>query len=174
MQAHEKQCKFRKVECPFWPCRDLVTFGEVVEHVQGAHEGLISYEGNEDELIFSWAIYQQREKVHYIPGIALVHRHKFFFNCIKINHSTMFWVSISGPEEEAQKFEARITAGPNIYLQKMGIRVTGRVYSIEMSKDEVLQDQTGILEVSKNMTDKMGKMQDGEFEINTEFKIIRK
>ena len=83
----------------------------------------------------------------------------------------MFWVTILGTEEEAQKFEVRITAGPNHKNDDMGIKITGRVYSIEMSKDEVLQDQNGILEVSKNMTGKMGEIQNGVFEIYTEFDI---
>ena len=169
MQAHEKQCKFRKVECPFWQCKEMFTYGEVVEHVQVAHEA------NEIGQHIRWPLNQQRENGYFMPYIAIFHCHTFFLNCIKMNHFTMFWVCILGPEEEAQKFEARITAGPNFEnLQKMGIRITGRVYSIEMSKDEVLQDQTGILEVSKNMTGKMGKMQDGEFEICTEFDIRMK
>ena len=54
------------------------------------------------------------------------------------------------------------------------IKIRGKVYNIDMSKEEVLQDQRGILEMSKNMADKIGIMRDGKLRICTEYDIIRK
>ena len=82
----------------------------------------------------------------------------------------MFWVCILGPEEEAQKFEARITAGPHRDTQT---RMRGKVYSIEKSKEEVLEDQGGILEISNNMAGKMGVMEEGEPWLHMDLDIIK-
>ena len=86
----------------------------------------------------------------------------------------MLWVTILGTEEEAQTFEAKIIACPHYGMCDTSIKIRGKVYNIDMSKEEVLQDQRGILEMSKNMADKIGIMRDGKLRICTEYDIIRK
>ena len=38
MRYHISQCQFGRTECPYWPCKELVTYGEVVDHLKNTHE----------------------------------------------------------------------------------------------------------------------------------------
>ena len=168
MQAHVKQCKFREVECPRWPCEEMVTYGEVVDHLKNAH-GTTRETINERSVM--WSLNQQQQHKTHVPILSFYHGRTFIFNCMKRDHITMLWVTVLGTEEEAKTFEVVMTAGPH---RDMQTRMRGKVYSIEKSKEEVLQDPHGILEISNNMAGKMGEMEEGEPWLHVDYDIIRK
>ena len=82
----------------------------------------------------------------------------------------MLWVTLLGTEEEAKTFEVKMTAGTHDTL----ISMRSKVYSIDKRKEEVLQEHGGVMEVSKNMADKMGRMEDGKFMLHVKYYITRK
>ena len=168
IQAHLGQCIFGKFECPHWPCKEMVTYGEAVEHLKNTHDTIVV---NSERNEIMWKLHQQQKDVTSVPILSFVHGRKFILNGIKVDNIMMLWVTVLGTEEEAQTLDVIMTAGPHCHMQT---RMRGKVYSIEKSKEEVLQDPHGILEISNNMAGKMGEMEEGEPWLHVDYDIIRK
>ena len=64
----------------------------------------------------------------------------------------IFWITILGNQEEAQRYEVKITAAPETDTT---IKARRKVYSTDTSKEDVLKDPSGILKISKDLTDSM-------------------
>ena len=103
-------------------------------------------------------------------AITIIHDRTFFLNFLKRDHIEMLWVTLLGTEEEAKTFEVKMTAGTHDTL----ISMRSKVYSIDKRKEEVLQEHGGVMEVSKNMADKMGRMEDGKFMLHVKYYITLK
>ena len=63
-----------------------------------------------------------------------------------------FWITTMGNQEEAQRYEVQITAAPETDTT---IKARRKVYSTDISKEDVLKDPSGILKISKDLTDSM-------------------
>ena len=85
----------------------------------------------------------------------------------------MFWVTIVGTENDAQRYEAKMNAVPKDNATA-NIMIKGKVYSIVKSREDVLRDENGILELGRIMAGKMGKMINGEMKLEIKYHIVRK
>ena len=86
------------------------------------------------------------------------------------------WLSILGDEAQSRKYKSEITLVPHCdNPSDSALMVTGKVYSIEMSPEAVLEDQLGVLEVNEVRARKMGKYVSGEdVELHVDYRIVRK
>ena len=84
----------------------------------------------------------------------------------------MLWVSILASEKESRGYEVKMTAAPKGNMPA-NVTFRGKVYSVDLGKGNSLQDDGGILELSKSMANKLGKIEDGKFEIDIDWEIIK-
>ena len=156
----------RCIECPHFLCQRMLPCREVVDHLKDAHKSKIY------DMPASGKIkLMQTIQAAYSPGIAKIDGKTFFFNSITRDFSMIFWISIMGNQEEAQRYEVKITAAPETDTT---IKARRKVYSTDTSKEDVLKDPSGILKISKDLTDCMGIMVDGRLKILMDYHIIRK
>ena len=64
-----------------------------------------------------------------------------------------------GTKEDAQRYEIKMTAATEGDTTVKALR---KVYSTDMSKEDVLKDRSSILENSKSMAERMAIMKDGK------------
>ena len=83
MHEHISQCKFRNIECPHWPCKEMVTYGEVVDHLKNTHWAKVfktcKVRGVNQ---LDWPD-QQRQDENSLPGIVFIQGHTFFLNTVE-------------------------------------------------------------------------------------------
>ena len=163
MQEHIRRCIFGKFECPTWICKEMIPYGEVVDHLKNTH-------GSPVQIKRKFAILPNKIEF-YSPLISFVHDQTFFLNCIKRDHATILCVTMLGTEEEAKTFEVKMTVGPN---DDLCIRMPCKVYGIDIRKEDVLKDSRGIVEISESLANRMSTMLDGVLCIQMEYKITHK
>ena len=86
------------------------------------------------------------------------------------------WLSILGDEAQSRKYKSEITLVPHCdNPSDSSLMVIGKIYSIEMSLEEVLEDQLGVLEVNEVRARKMGKyVSEEDVELHVDYRIVRK
>ena len=164
MKDHIRCCIIGKIECPSWTCNDMILRAEIVNHLKNTHGAPAYTKGTK----LNWSVDQQGESVTFGVGITFAHGHTFFLNCVKIKYNTLFWVSILGSEKQAEIFQVQMAAGPH---DDLCIRMPGKVYSSDIGKEDVLKDPRGILDIGRNMADKMPKWGDGKLRIPMAYDI---
>ena len=86
----------------------------------------------------------------------------------------ILWVSILASEKESRGYEVKMTAAPK-GDRPASLASRGKVYSVDVGKRDVIRDTDGgIMELSKGMVKKLGKIEDGHFKIKIDYKIFRK
>ena len=173
MQNHIRYCIFTMIKCNYLakilPCNEMIPYGEMVDHLKNKHKAFECRTEASGEI--KYISYPFSSKAYYYPIIAKIDDSTFFLNCVKRDHSIIYWVTILGTEENAQKYEVKITSAPN---EDTSAKTRGKVYSIAMSTEDILKDPSGTLYIGKNVADKMAVMRDGTPRIYTDYHIIRK
>ena len=141
----------RCIECPSFICQKMLPCRNVVDHLKDAHNSPVCPMAapgiTRGEYLIQWQ-YQWATS----PGIAKIDGKTFFLNYIMRDLSMIFWITILGNQEEAQRYEVKITAAPETDTT---IKARRKVYSTDTSKEDVLKDPSGILKISKDLTDSM-------------------
>ena len=169
-KSHEESCLFRKIECPQWNCSEKIQIGLVVDHLKGCH-GSIESKGctNSTNRIISGLT-----NIAWPLSIVSLDERKFFLNIVVIDDIWNLWVAILGGVELAEKYEAKFTI-----LSKgdtpASIAMTGKVYSTDIEKNDVLTDHEGVLDFSDKMALKLGDvLADGAINIRFGYQIMHK
>lgn len=182
MRDHIGSCILGKIKCPIRCCPQMMSIEEVIVHLKDSHQLVVwSAEANGEVKHGKWMIVPTvmqnlilGEEAYWNPVMATIGGQTFLLNCAAKDGSLFFWVTILGTVIESQKYESTITlksrkAHPTI------ISLTGKVYNIEMSVEDVLEDQYGVLEVSKSKAGKIGEiMENGNMPLYTNYRIVRK
>ena len=144
------------------PCR------EVEDHLKKVHESFVCRTEASGEI--KGIYWHELYKLKGTPLIAKVGGRTFFLTCISRERSHFFWITILGSEEDAQKYEVKMTAAP-----KGDTTITARkkVYSTDMSKEDILKDSSGILKICKDLAESLS-LRDGNLVIYMDYHIIRK
>ena len=148
MQVHIKQCVFQNVKCPSWLfCKAYeMPMGNVVDHLKETNQA-IELKGNGPEVIATWPIEQMGRNRYYRPLLKHFDGCSFLINCHKKEYTLIFWLTIVGTEEDAQKYEVKLRAEST--NADTCIRTRGKVYSIGIRKTDVLKCTSGFLEISE-------------------------
>ena len=80
------------------------------------------------------------------------------------------WASVLGSKEVSEKYEVKISTSTN----PLFISNKGKVYSTHISKDDILKDPDGILDLSKNQIMKLEKKEGDRYKVYVEYDIYRK
>ena len=83
----------------------------------------------------------------------------------------LLWVSLLASEEESQGYEVTMSTEGT---KGASIKVTGQVYSVDLGGRSVLDDSEGVLELSKSMIKKLGRIEEGKFKIEINYEILKK
>ena len=145
------------------PCR------EVEDHLKNVHESFVCHttEASAEIRGIYWGNRQEYNQV----VIAKVGGRTFFLNCISRERSHFFWITILGSKEDSQRYEVRMTAAPR---GDTTITARKKIYSTDMSKEDILDDSSGILKISKDLADSMAIMKEGKLSLYVDYHIIRK
>ena len=169
MEAHLELCEFQNNECPYWTCKEKMPLENIIDHLKDVHEvNLIIEEGEEDSSL-TWPV----EHEDFTPAIMMFDGHSFLLNCYLKEYTIIFWVTIVGTEEDAQKYEAIMTV-ESADATKC-IKTQGKVYSTEMSKIDVLNGASAEFEIGKKMAKGIGiTREDGVLCVEVDYNIFRK
>ena len=139
-----------RIECPHLPCKKMVPIKEVFDHLKNDHHG--SY-------VCRTAASGEIRNVQYSTGlgshtpvIAQFEGQIFLLKCLREENRSLFWVTILGTDEKAKWYDVRITAAPQ---GNMTLTARMKIYSTEMREEDVLKDPCGVMEISKNIADRM-------------------
>ena len=174
LQDHMGNCLYGTVECPFWTCKELLPKGDVVNHLEHDHGSLITNPITPNGKVkISWPLNKRLQTYCFPPFVCQIDGKTFLLNCIVRDHVCMFWVSMLGAENDAEKYRANMVAN-----SKGGSPITisfenVQVYSIHTRKEDVLEAARGILEVDKKMVDKMSE-HNGAISMNIKNLVVHK
>ena len=165
MLNHIARCTFMNViECPDWTCKTTMTLEFIVAHLKKVHKSPVYHRESTGEIKVKALLNDERKTANYTPIIASIDGETFLINRIKRNFTMIFWVTIVGFEKDAQKFEAKVIASSDDDAP-LSIRTKGKVYSLEMKKEDLMKDKSGALEINKDMANKMGKCTEIDYHI---------
>ena len=170
MQAHIEQCVFGNVECPYLPCQEKMPLGNIVGHLKNTNKAIETKhrEPNADRIF--WPVDQQTPNQNYKAIIHHFDGHCFIFNCNMKDSNMTFWTIIVGSEEDAQRYKVSMSISGE--LVDGATKTLGKVYSIEMTKTDVLKSTSGILEISPKMITMVGRTWDnGRFCVCIDYNI---
>ena len=142
--------------------------GGIVDHLQNTHKCLVS------KGIVHWPTKHHKQTINPRPVLEIFDGRSFLLNAIKKDFIFMFWVTIVGSEDDAQKYYVEMSA--TSVDETTNVNTLGKVYSIEKNKSDVVKGTDGILEISPKMATKLGKTRDddGEFCVDIDYNIVRK
>ena len=174
MQEHIQQCVFQNHECPYWTCKEKMRQRNIVDHLKNVHVvNVIIEEGGEDSLMIPIQISVPIAPVEWSGAIVMFDGNSFLLNCHAKEHTMIFWVTIVGTEEDAQKYEAVMSV--ESAEATTTIKIQGKVYSTEMSKNDVLNGASAKFEIGRQMAKGIGiTRDDGVRCIEVVFNIFRK
>ena len=184
MQAHIGRCLYGKIECPYWPCKERIVLGEVVDHLKqkhGSQEIRCKWRNGEmtHYLSCTWSVHEEEKKscknLYWPPMIMpdFHDGHTFLVRCFKIDFSWYTLVSVLGSKEVSEKYKVKISTSTKT-SNVLSISNKGKVYSTRISKDDILNDPEGILDLSKNQILKLEKKGGGMYRMDVGYEIYRK
>ena len=116
------------------------------------------------------------EKLDCVPALATFDEGTVLLNASSRSHSWEFWVTHLGGEKQAQKYEVKMVSSHKDLPSN--ITFQGKVYGSDTSKAEIYRDKgkwgDGVLELSKGLMKKLGKMGQERFEVPMTYQLVRK
>ena len=114
------------------------------------------------------------EKGHCSPAIAQFDEGTVLLNANSRSRSWEFWVTHLGGEKQAQKYEVKMVSSRKDL--PTSITFQGKVYGSDTSKAQIHseKDKDGVLELSKSLMKKLGKMGQERFEVPMTYQLVRK
>ena len=161
----------------------MIPLGRVVDHLKNIHESritrldsLLHWKGNMYWSLCDWSIGDSQRAtsdISWAPFITQFDGTTFLLNCHQRNFNRSCWVSVLSSNDISKKYEVRISTN------KKGNETTfhknrGPVYSTDIDPEDVLQDQEGVLELSKNQIKKLEEKEEGKYSVYINYEIIRK
>ena len=184
MQDHLDVCSFRKIECQFWPCQEMVSSKKLVNHLKVDHDGVSEWpvDGygrvhNFDwiwgSMVLQWSdMNAVASDMTSMPQIARFDGQTFILQNVIKNYAWKWWVTLLGDENEAKKYEVKMDVRRDGCL--LNVSFWSKVYSTDNSKTYVLKDDKGILKLSQNQVRMLSKMKDATVWCMIKYQIIRK
>ena len=83
------------------------------------------------------------------------------------------WASILGSKIDAKNYEVKMTASPAKDTPGL-VSITGKVFSTDICKEDVLKDEEGGLELSKRLVQQLATVEGGKCRIVMDCQIIKK
>ena len=155
--------------------------GEMVDHLKNFHKTFVCRPAeSEEKRILLWPKEDIHRDKHFKPRIYRIGDQTYLLNCIKRDFTMIFWVTFVGKKNSAdQRFEVEMRAvSPDGTLEE---RKRGKVYSVEMSQKDVLEDANGVMKISKGKSDELAyinrykKNKDRpQWDIVVSYNIVRK
>ena len=178
MKKHSPVCSLRNVECPYWKCPKKVHLQNVTEHMKHAHSAVVwpnSECGQMQGVCYALPIsrYNNRNletELVLTPIVAAYDGQTFIANGVLKDGRWSLWVSLLASEKESQEYEVTMSGEANGTC----VKVTCSVYSVDLGRINLLEDGEGVLELSRNMAKKLGRIEDGKFKVEIEYEIRRK
>ena len=176
-------CDFGKdTECPYWTCKEVFEKKQVVEHLKDVHKSVLfaaNASGKLPGCIISHRYptenSQVQEGIFKMPPTIIKYDSRIFIdNFIVRDDSWIMWVSILGSENDAKKYEVKMTASPEEDTPGQ-VSIRSKVYSTDVRKDDVLKDEEGGLELSKRLVKQLAAVEDGnKYKIEIDCQIMKK
>ena len=160
----------------------MIPLGRVVDHLKNIHESRFARLESSGKGNMNWSLYggwsigdSQRatSDISWAPLIKQFDGLTFLLNCHQRDFNRSCWVSVLSSNDISKKYEVRISTN------KKGNETTfhknrGPVYSTDIDPEDVLQDQEGVLELSKNQIKKLEEKEEGKYSVYIDYEIIRK
>ena len=175
IRKHMDECQDGAVKCPYWykPCTEKLQLGALVDHLRNDHNSptyqmeLSEYKGN------VLTCYWSTQRGQSWPPCILCIGGETFLQCSMIRNSTMSsWLVYLGTKEEANQYDGEMVLHKDAKNVWSGMR--GRVYSICEGQEELLEDQAGVLVLSKSQIVNVGKIQGVKARVNMKYRVIPK
>ena len=176
-------CDYGKdIECPYWTCKKVLEMKQVVEHLQDVHSSTLEAANASGKLPIDICRHRyptETSQVEYgifpaPPRIIKYDSRIFIDNFIVRDDSWIMWVSILGSENDAKKYEVKMTASPEEDTPGQ-VSIRSKVYSTDVRKDDVLKDEEGGLELSKRLVKQLAAVEDGnKYKIEIDCQIMKK
>ena len=175
LKQHLPICSFRpippKIECQMGFCKELVTKGEVVDHLIDKHNSR-QWVGNFGTERSSTPRLPREmsgsgEIAYFPPHILSItgsdEDHTFFLNTMIRDQNWKFWATYLGSKDDARKFE--------VHFSLQGVSFIRRVFSTDEKKKDILADreEDGVL----RLHGLLGSFNDGKFTIKLDSEIYR-
>ena len=171
-------CSFRSIECPYWKCPLRVPLENVENHLEKYHYSVSwpTIDGKVEGfkyILKPWLFNEpQKEELTLTPITIAFDGRTFLANGIIRDGTWILWTSILASERDSQGYQIKMTAAPKGNMPA-NVTFRGKVYSVDLGKGNMLLDDGGVLELSKSMANKLGKIEDGKFEIEIDWEIIK-
>ena len=187
MRRHEGDCEFRKIKCPEWICEKAVPLQRIIDHIKSEHG--VTFEKSSRRASIFWSAEDDSSRVEAISlqrifdpssssssnvtsclGIIHFEGYKFLPMCLIERRFWKTWVVIVGSKTNAEKFDVKI----NIDFEgQLSFKV--KMYSIQEVKEQMKEDDEGVLEFTSSMAKKMlERDQDGNTGIRVQYAISKK
>ena len=182
MKEHTCNCSFGekiteevKIKCQYIFCEEKFTIGEMVVHLKDSHKSCElrpqKHIGKLGSGSFKLPVDMlQSHTVSWPPSIASCRGQTFLLQAHILASDWVFWVTILGREEKAKKYEVKMsipTKGNNKFY--MGFRE--KVFSVDESVREILNNGKNVLRLNKNLAH---TMEDGRQSFQIDYQIICK
>ena len=183
MQEQADSCLFAKIQCPLnrASCKEIMLKSEVIIHLKNVHKLAMWNTYAYGKVMGRWTKsphQNPKEYLKWLPAITSFDGNTFLFNAIQLRKrglgwSRSFWVSVVGSEKVAKKYEVKICTSDNGENKAWHGNI-GKVYSTDTRQEDVLEDNKGVLELSKKQIEKLEIPVGEEYDIELDFEIIRK
>ncbi|KAG5898252.1 hypothetical protein JTB14_029630 [Gonioctena quinquepunctata] len=116
VQKHERSCKHRKIDCPFWNCREKdirFTISSDISHFESCHPGSIHYGSNLTlnlKIITHLQSFMKLIVVNGMPFLMLIH-------CIKFGEEVL--IGVFG--FDGKSYEYQIKIHPDQHLRRYAL-----------------------------------------------------
>ena len=183
IRNHVNSCNFGRIKCPSAYCNLRISTEYAAGHLKYFHKAYVDNVPPDGLIKMKWGFkssaFTQDMSGQAVLQLATFDGQTFVLNSAARSKKCFWpyhtWVSILGDEAQSRQYKSVIALVPHCdNPSDSALMVTGKVYSIEVSPEEVLEDQLGVLEVNEVRARKMGKYVSGEdVELHVDYRIVR-
>ena len=174
LQVHMRSCSFRDIECQYpiqlVKCKKRVKMTKFLDHLRNDHKSDTLSTHALGKAIADWDISSSFRHQEFNPFIFPYDGHIFLLNGKVTDFNLSLWVSVIDTKEGWEKYEVQISHG-NQGQNSVWSGCSGKVYSTDISHEDVLQDGKGVLELSKNHLRKVPRNERGNYSLTVNYDI---
>ena len=171
LREHIQACPFDlRVECQDWICKEMMSMGKLVDHLQEDHgcetwreeiETLVDY----TKILSSGSFY---------PSIVMSMGNTFFLNVRIEQNNWKFWVVILGTEDDAKNYEVVLSIRDPDNQRTPGVELSGKVFGSEERQEDVIKRE-GVVHLDEAIAENVfSRSTMGELVLSVLYRIIRK
>lgn len=188
MLEHSDSCHFGKIKCPLNVhmmytckenlvyCKEILLKNEVINHLSTVHK-VAMWKANASGKLTnrSWKIlhrHKQMKDITFPVILTSFDGNTFILSSTQQNWTRSIWVAVLGSEKVAKTYDVKIRTYNKGDI-KAWIGNIGKVYSTDTSQEDVLEDNKGVLELSKRQMEKLEKEEGDKYKIYIDYEIVR-